>query len=70
MPNGNQPNPSTQLASLGEPQPALADVPSKGDLTSWWKQFKKNTRNKKEEEKGTSLLDSPLLLGEFLGWKA
>lgn len=41
----------TQRAMDGEPQVASAEVvPSKRDLTSWWKTFKWN--NKKEEEKG------------------
>lgn len=43
---------STQRALEGEPQLAPAEVvPTKRDLTSWWKTFKRNT--KKEEEKGT-----------------
>jgi len=42
---------SIQRASETEAQTATTDLaPSKRDLSSWWKQFKRN--NKKEDEKG------------------
>ncbi|KAL8708671.1 MAG: hypothetical protein Q9220_006496 [cf. Caloplaca sp. 1 TL-2023] len=52
MTNGNPPTPSTRPA-FNQPVPVtpqnVATPPSKRDLASWWKTFKKNT--KKEEEK-------------------
>lgn len=45
-----QPAPSVLAAHPPSPPPNAASPPSKRDLTSWWKQFKKNS--KKDEEKG------------------
>lgn len=52
MTTGNPPTPSVRQA-FNHPAPItpqnMATPPSKRDLTSWWKTFKKNAR--KEEEK-------------------
>lgn len=60
MTAGNPPIPPTQAAFL-PPTPSgqqnAASPPSKRDLTSWWKNFKKNA--KKEEEKGEWVVRAP-----------
>ena len=52
MANGHQPSPQARPTPAGDSNPDGAEnAPSKRDLASWWKTFKK-TSSKKDEDKG------------------
>ncbi|KAB8338760.1 hypothetical protein FH972_021705 [Carpinus fangiana] len=56
--------PATTQAPTGEPQPTGAEQPpTKGDLTSWWKKFKKSSSRKDDVKAQEAVLPAPGIFG-------